>query len=264
MRLGLIGFGAIARALLDVLAREGTTPEATTVLVRPGAGADAAIARGLPMVTDAAGLIAVRPDLVIECAGQGAVAAHVADCLRAGIDTVVASVGALADAALHEALLAAARAGGGRLILPAGAIGAVDLLSALRASGINRLVYTGRKPPAAWAGTPAAEVVDLGALTAPVNIFEGDARAAALAYPKNANVAATLALAGPGFAATEVRLVADPGIARNVHEIAVRAGAADFEIRIEGHPSPDNPRTSLATVYSLAREIANRSREVAI
>ncbi|MFW5655236.1 MAG: aspartate dehydrogenase, partial [Roseicyclus sp.] len=254
-----------ARALLEVRAREGTTPEAATVLVRPGAGADAATARGLPTVTDAAGLISARPDLVVECAGQGAVAAHVADCLRAGIDTVVASVGALADAGLHEALLAAARGGGGRLILPAGAIGAVDLLSALRPSGIERLTYAGRKPPAAWAGTPpAADTVDLGALASPVTLFEGDARAAALAYPKNANVAATLALAGPGFAATEVRLVADPGIARNVHEIAVRAGAADFEIRIEGHPAPGNPRTSLATVHSLAREIANRSREVAI
>jgi aspartate dehydrogenase len=264
MRLGLIGFGAIARTLLDVLAAAGTTPAALTVLVRPGAGAEAAATRGLACVNDAAGLIAARPDLVIECAGQGAVAAHVAPCLGAGIDTVVASVGALADEDLHQALLAAARAGAGRLILPAGAIGAIDLLAALRPSGIARLVYTGRKPPAAWAGTKAAEELDLDALTAPVTIFEGDAREAALAYPKNANVAATLALAGPGFAATEVRLVADPGIARNIHEVRVRAGAADFEIRIEGHPSPDNPRTSLATVYSLAREVANRSREVSI
>jgi hypothetical protein len=28
----------------------------------------------------------------------------------------------------------------------------------------------------------------------------------------------------------------------------VRAGATDFVIRTEGHPSPENPRTSLATV----------------
>lgn len=264
MRLGLIGFGAIARTLLDVLAAAGTTPAAFTVLVRPGPGADAAAARGLACVPDAAGLIAARPDLVIECAGQGAVAAHVAPCLGAGIDTVVASIGALADEGLHEALLAAARTGGGRLILPAGAIGGIDLLAALRPSGIAQLLYTGRKPPAAWAGTPAAEALDLASLIAPTTIFEGDARTAALAYPRNANVAATLALAGPGFAATRVRLVADPGIARNVHEVSVRAGAADFDIRIEGHPSPDNPRTSLATVYSLAREVANRSREVAI
>jgi aspartate dehydrogenase len=264
MRLGLIGFGAIGSTLLDVLAAEGTAPEALFVLVRPGPGASAAAERGLPTVSEAAGLIAARADLVIECAGQGAVAAHVPPCLRAGIDTVVASVGALADEGLHASLLAAARAGGGRLVLPAGAIGAIDLLAALRPSGIARLDYTGRKPPAAWAGTPAERALDLGALTAPATIFEGDARAAALAYPKNANVAATLALAGPGFAATRVRLVADPGIARNIHEISVRAGAADFDIRIEGHPAPGNPRTSLATVYALAREVANRRRPVAI
>ena len=64
--------------------------------------------------------------------------------------------------------------------------------------------YRGAKPPAAWAGTPAAGIVDLDALEAPRVFFTGTAREAATAYPKNANVAATLALAGAGFEATAV------------------------------------------------------------
>jgi len=261
MHLGLIGFGNIGQALLRVLADEGATPARLTLLVRPGAGG---LPEGAVAVHDGAALAAARPDLVIECAGQGAVALHVPDCLRAGCDTVVASIGALADDALHDTLRAAARAGGARLILPAGAVGAIDLLAALRPSGITRLRYTGRKPPMAWAGTPAGDTLDLPGLTAPATLFTGTARDAARLYPKNANVAATLALAGPGFDATEVALVADPGVTRNVHEVQVSSGAADFSIRIEGHPSPDNPKTSLTTVYSLAREVLNRSREVAI
>lgn len=261
MHLGLIGYGNIGQALLRVLEGEGAAPARLTLLVRPGAR-DVPV--GAAVVHDAAGLVAARPDLVIECAGQGAVSAHVPGCLQAGLDTVVASIGALADAALDEALRAAARAGGARLILPAGAVGAIDLLAALRPSGITAVRYTGRKPPLAWAGTPAEEMLDLAALSSPATFFTGSARDAARLYPKNANVAATLALAGAGFDRTEVALVADPTVSRNVHEVQVVAGAADFTIRIEGHPSPDNPKTSLATVYSLAREVLNRSREVAI
>lgn len=270
MHLGLIGYGNIARTLMAILAREGAAPAHVTILTRPGQAESirAALAQDLPgragVVTDSAALIAARPDLVVECAGQSAVAAHATAVLRAGIETVIASIGALADPALLAAVEQAAAEGGGRIVLPAGAMGGIDILSALRPSGITAVAYTGRKPPMAWAGTPAEGLLDLPALTAPATFFTGNARAAATEYPKNANVAATLALAGIGFEATQVRLVADPGVTRNVHEVSVTAGAADYTIRIEGHPSPDNPKTSVTTVYSIAREVMNRSRRLAI
>ncbi len=263
MRLGIIGYGAIARELLAVLAREGAAPEAVIVLMRDPAQGKCDLP-GMVTVGSARALADARPDLVIECAGAAAVREHVPTCLAAGVDTVIASVGALADDGLHAALRAAARAGASRIVLPAGALGAVDLLAALRPSGIEELVYTGRKPPAAWRGSLAEDLVDLDGLNAPVTFFSGDARQAARDFPKNANVAATLALAGPGFAATRVQLVADPGATCNLHEVSLRAGVANFTIRIEGKPSPDNPRTSLTTAYSLAREVLNHSREVAI
>lgn len=263
MRLGIIGYGAIAHELLSVLAQEGAMPETVIVLTRDPAQANGQMP-GLQTVATAAELVAARPDLVIECAGASAVREHIATCLSGGIDTVIASVGALADSGLHDALRNAAQQGKSRLILPAGALGGVDLLAALRPSGIEELVYTGRKPPAAWRGSPAEKLVDLDRLSAPVTFFEGDAAQAARDFPKNANVAATLALAGPGFAATRVQLVADPDASGNLHEVSVRAGVGNFHIRIEGRPAPDNPRSSLTTVYSLAREVLNHSREVAI
>lgn len=270
MHLGLIGYGNIARTLMGVLAREGALPARLTVLSLPEFAAATAeavaadFAGPAQVVTGSADLIAARPRLVVECAGHAAVQAHATAVLRAGIETVVVSIGALADAALWDQVQAAARAGGTRAILPAGAIGGVDILSALRPSGIEAVAYTGRKPPLAWAGTPAEGILDLAALTDEAVFFTGNAREAATQYPKNANVAATLALAGLGFEATQVRLIADPKVTRNVHEYSVRAGAADYTIRIEGNPSPDNPKTSVTTVYSVAREVMNRSREVAI
>ena len=259
LRVGLIGYGSIGAALAQEIVEDPLLDGiALTVLVRPGRDMP------LPTVHDTAALVAARPDLVIECAGHGAVGALVPDCLAAGIDTVVASIGALADTALHERLIATARDSGARLILPAGAIGGIDLLAALRPSDISSVTYEGRKPPAAWAGSPAEQACDLTRLTSATVFFEGSAREAALAYPKNANVAATLALAGTGFDDTRVQLIADPAAAGNTHSYTVTSGGADYRIEIIGKPSPRNPRTSMATVYSLWREVANRAGPVAI
>ncbi len=270
--LGLIGFGAIAQGMLHVLAdtAEGL-PARLTVLVRAGkveatqTAAEALVAgRAQVAVTDdVATLIEAKPDVVTEAAGHSAVGFG-ADVLRAGIDFIAASIGAFAQDGVLERLQHAALEGGAQLTLPAGAIGGIDALAAAKLSGITQVIYTGRKPPHAWAGSPAEAVVDLGALTKAEAFFEGTARQAASQYPKNANVAATLALAGCGFDETQVRLVADPEATANTHEFSVRSGAVDFEMTLVGKASPLNPKTSQSTVLSLARALRNRSAAIII
>lgn len=199
-----------------------------------------------------------------ECASHTAVRDCGPAVLETGCDLVVISIGALSNDALRLELAHAARAAGARLILPPGAIGGIDALAAARLSGLESVVYTGRKPPLAWRGTPAERLVALDSLNAPTVFFEGSARKAAEDYPFNANVAAALALAGIGLDATKVRLVADPAIKRNVHEFAVSAGCGEFSVRLEGRPSPANPKTSLTAGYSVARELLNRAGPIAI
>ena len=270
MHLGLIGYGTIARGLVGILNREDAAPSEVTALSRPQSADRVQDTLGrnthgkARVVTDVDALVAAKPDLVVECAGHGAVREHATAVLRAGVETVIVSIGALADDALYSELVKAAKAGGTRFVLPPGAIGGIDLISALRASGITEVTYSGRKPPLAWAGTPAEDAVDLADLKSETVFFTGNAREAAIQYPKNANVAATLAFAGIGWENTRVRLIADPNVTRNVHEYTVASGGADYSIRIEGHPAPDNPKTSVTTVYSVAREVMNRQREVAI
>ncbi|MFV0244831.1 MAG: aspartate dehydrogenase [Qingshengfaniella sp.] len=266
--LGLIGFGAIAQAVVQTLCDRGAAPAQLTLLVRP-TGVDAAraavatiaghaIAR-IDVESDLSALIAARPDLVVECAGHSAVADFGAEVLAAGIDLVVASTGSLADDALLARLRAAALSGGAQLTVPSGAIGGIDALAAARLSTLEAVTYTGRKPPHAWKGTPAETLLDLDGLSEPTVFFEGSAREAAQTYPKNANVAATLALAGLGMEDTQVRLIADPSGAGNIHEFEVRSSAVDFTIRLEGKASPANPKTSQATALSLVRIVINRS-----
>lgn len=269
MHLGLIGFGNIAANLLDLLAKAAMVPERLTVLVQPASAGQAAqriaeLGAKAKVVTDAAALLALAPDLVVECAGHAAVAAHVPPILRAGTDVIQVSAGAMADAELAACLQQASKEGGGRIVLPAGAIGGVDLLSALSAAGGVTVAYRGVKPPQAWRGTPAEQALDLAAVTKATVFFHGTAREAALAYPKNANVAATLALAGAGFEATQVELVADPAAGGNCHSYRVTSPIANYSIEIENLPSPGNTKTSVSTIYSVLREIRNRREWMAI
>lgn len=253
--------------MLPVLAREGLSLSELHVLVRPGAAGRAAAKLGHPDATyheDVAGLIASAPDLVVEVATHDAVRDAVPACLRAGLTTVLVSVGALADAETEAALTQAAREGGAQLRLVPGAVGGIDALAAAKVSGLTSVIYTSRKPPAAWKGTPAEELLPLGTLASAATFYEGNARQAAQDYPKNANVAATVALAGLGFEDTQVQMIADPAAPGNIHEVTVTAEALEFTIRLQGHPLPENVKTSASTVYSVAREVLNAVRPVTI
>lgn len=260
MDIGIIGYGNIGRSLLRLIGDDPALGRVRPRLLTRRPVSDA----GVPCFQDIDAFLAGGLALVLECAGHGAVRAHVGACLRAGCDTIVASVGALTDPGLAARLDAAARTGSARLVLPAGALGGVDLLSALRAGGIDTVTYEGRKPPRAWRGSPVETALDLETLRDTTVFFDGSAREAAGTYPKNANVAATVALAGVGLDATRVRLIADPSASGNTHRVNVVAGGADFTIEVTGKPSPDNPRTSVTTAYSLLREIRNRLGPVVI
>jgi aspartate dehydrogenase len=231
------------------------------VICRPGREAAAEADLGAPACTSAAALPAGL-DCVVEAAGHAGLSAHGAAVLDRGLDLIAVSLGALADDSLMAALASAARSSGARLSLATGAIGALDALAAAREGGLRRVAYTGRKPPSGWAGSPAEEALDLGALQSAASHFEGTARACALAYPRNANVAAAVALAGAGFDATEARLVADPAIVANVHEIEAEGAFGRFRFSIEGHGLPDTPRSSALTAMSLVRAVRDRRRAV--
>jgi aspartate dehydrogenase len=192
------------------------------------------------------------------------VAEHGDKVLRSGTDLLVISVGALADPALLGRLKSAAHDGSSRILLPAGAIGGIDAIAAMRVAGLTSVRYRSRKPPAAWRGSPAEQVADLGKLTQRTVLFKGTAGEAALLYPQNANVAAAVALAGLGFDATEVELVADPDAPGNVHEIEAEGAAGRFAIQLQGKPSRSNPKTSALAAMSVARALLNERATIVI
>lgn len=253
----IIGCGAIGRLVLARL-RADASLRVTHVLER--ASRRDALQRSLG---DAVRVISeldeldAPPDCALECAGHAAVCEVVVPLLERGVNVAMVSVGALAEDALASRLEAAATAGRSQLTLAAGAIGGIDAIASARLAGLDDVVYTGRKPPLAWRGTPAEQAFDLAALGAATVVFEGSARKAAERYPKNANVAATVALAGLGLDRTQVRLVADPGIERNLHHVVARGAFGDLEVSMAGLPLPDNAKTSSLAAYSALRALSN-------
>lgn len=258
---GLIGFGGIGKAVLSRLTDEMTVePVLAGILVRAIDEQSA----DLPFVTDIEDLLRRGPRVVVECAGHEAVRRFGEKVLSSGVDLLIVSTGALADDELLARLRSAARGAGSRVIIPAGAVGGVDALSAARLAGLESVKYRGRKPPRAWQGSPTTEEMDLSQLEGPRVIYRGTAREAALAFPKNSNVAATVALAGLGFDDTEVELIADPTVSSNIHELDVRAESGDFSIALSGKPFAGNPRTSMLTAYSIVRTLLNLDEAIVI
>ena len=264
MKLALIGYGAIAGYvatkigdlagvdLTYVLCREGREAFAQNVL-----GGDIVAVNRFEDISDTV-------DLVIECGGHEALKAHSIGILSKGVDIVSVSSGVMSDDAFAAELLIACERGKANIQFASGAVGAMDALSAAQIGGLTEVTYTGRKKPAGWKGSRAEEVLDLDAIINAECHFRGTAREAARLYPKNANVAATIALCGVGMDQTQVKLYADPAVQQNIHEIKAQGAFGAFTFIIEGNALPNNPRSSALTAMSVVHAIETRLKTIRV
>ena len=152
----------------------------------------------------------------------------------------------------HPELEQAARDHGGRILVPTGALLGLDAVLAAREGRIDAVRMITRKPPGGLAGAPhlVANGIGVDGLSAPLLVFSGSARAAAIGFPANVNVAAALSMAGIGADRTTIEIWADPGVTRNIHRIELDSDAARIVLQIENVPS-ENPKTGRITAQSV-------------
>ena len=247
LRVAIAGYGAIGKSIAKHLLAGIPGLSLAAVGARNHAAARALLPDGVTVAD--VGALADLADIIVECAPSAVLPAIAEPALRAGRSVIVLSCGALLE---RMDLVDLARAHGGRILVPTGALLGLDAVSAAAEGTIHSVQMTTRKPPGGLAGAPhlVRNGINVDGLTEALLVFEGTAREAARGFPANVNVAAALSLAGIGADRTQIAIWADPAVTRNVHRIDVEADSARFTLQIENVPS-ENPRTGRITALSV-------------
>jgi aspartate dehydrogenase len=271
LNVALIGCGAIGTTLAKAI-DDGRAGEVRLSwiydLKQEKSGTLARKLRSKPRIAQSASEIYADKEvvLVIEAASQLAVEQYSMDILNSRKDLMVMSVGAFADQRLLKSLRKAAEKNDRRIYIPSGAILGIDGVKAAGLGKLQRVVLTTRKPPAALAYSEYLQGrgIRLKGLKHPRVVFDGSAREAVKAFPASVNVAATLSLAGIGLDKTRVRVVADPKLRRNVHEIYIKGDSGELTTVARNLPFPDSRRTSYLAALSAIRMLKNLSETIRI
>jgi aspartate dehydrogenase len=181
--------------------------------------------------------------LAVEAASQEAVKDYSSKILEKG-DLMIMSVGAL-DSKLYKEIYQVAEKYGRRIYIPSGAIAGVD---AVKAASLGRIyeveLVTTKNPRSLGLESKERKIV-----------YKGNARNAAKLYPKNINVCMTLSLASIGANKVKVKIISDPSVESNTHEIYVKGEFGKLETKVENVPLPENPKTSHLAALSAIKTL---------
>jgi aspartate dehydrogenase len=188
---------------------------------------------------------------VIEAASIEAAERYSVTLLERNKDLMIMSTGSFSNASFNRKILKLIREKGRKVYLPSGAIGGSDILRAVK-SQIDEVLLVTTKSINSIKGAPffAKRLINVDSITKETIIFEGTAEDAITEFPSNINVSALVSMAGIGFHKTKVRVVVDPFITTNQHEIRVKWKYGEFYIKVNNSPSPFNPKTSYLAVLS--------------
>jgi aspartate dehydrogenase len=261
-KIALIGYGAIGRSIVDRIIRfpiPGVQLVAVMMRRSQLGGPDFGVPNGVLATDNLGETLNTGADTIIEAAGQGAVKACGHMILGNGREFMVLSVGALAHDELRESLTREAIRGGGRIGIPSGALAGFDGLMAMREIGLTSVTYRATKPVEAWRGTSADFGKTLDQIRESTVIFSGSAKDAAIGFPKNANLAVAVAIAGVGLERTKVELVADPNTRSNVGHLVARGAKSELVVTVTNSGFESNPKSSQITGLSVISALSNRS-----
>ncbi len=267
--LGLIGCGAIGTVLAQAI-DEGQAGDTCLLIVfdRNIERAENLVRRlkSKPKVAKSVKELIECDDveLVIEAASQEAVKAYAVDVLKAGKDLMLMSVGALVDSKLLGEISRTAKEKERKVYIPSGAVAGLDGLKASAIGKIESVTLTTRKPVEGLIDNPYFREKTGGKVEKPTLVYEGPAAEACRLFPANVNVAATLSLAGIGADKTVVRVVADPTISRNIHEIEIRGDFGELQVYVENVPSAENPKTSFLAALSAIATLKRLTEPVVV
>ena len=255
LKIGLVGCGAIGTEIASAIDRKEISAELIAICDHTLGKAEMLMntLKKPPKKLGLSELVKVS-DIVVEAASQKAVPAVARAALEGGRDLMIMSVGALLEPDIFDMIKNLADKNGCKVYIPSGAISGLDGLKSARLGNIRRVTLTTTKNPIGFEGAPYVleRGIDLTKLKEATVLFEGPAVDAVRAFPANVNVAATLSLTA-GSSEVMVKVIADPNVSVNIHEIAAEGDFGRLTTRVENVPSPKNPKTSyLAALSAIA------------
>lgn len=214
---GIFGCGFLGNIVADAY-RMGFLSDyeliGVTSRTRASAEKTASAVGGCPVYDTIDDLIAAKPEYIVETARVEGVRDAAEKILRAGINMVVISIGAFADAAFYERCKQAAIEGGAKIHIASGAVGGFDVLQTVTLmaqaqnlkedAGITS--YTGAR---GFRNTPVWEE-HLLTDTERSKVFSGNAKEAIATFPRRVNVAVATSLATTGPEVTSVNMFSIP------------------------------------------------------
>lgn len=255
MKFGIVGCGNIG-ADLCIAVQKGEIPAEVVALTDIDANQAKVLLRSFQLDAKVCELDenAGRVDYLVECAVAGAVKGVLEAAIRHQTNCLILSVGGLLE---NVELCEEARKSGVQIQIPSGALCGLDGIRAAMQGGLHSVTLTTRKPPAGLEGAPylIEKGIDLAGLDQPLVVFEGTAREAVRAFPKNVNVAASLSLKGIGPDETRVRVIADPEATMNIHEVVAEGAFGRLKTVTENMPSPRNAKSSYLASLSAVAEL---------
>ncbi|MEM3510673.1 MAG: aspartate dehydrogenase [Nitrososphaerales archaeon] len=256
VRIGLIGCGAIGSEIAKAI-DEGLVPNAELKAaldknLQALHTLNTHLKKRYKPVKTLAELLKTNIDLIVEAASQQAVREYSEKILKSRKDLVVLSVGALLDRELLQRLLLLCQRYGCKIYVVSGALGGIDAVKAASIVGFSELSLTTRKHPRALASSPffAEKGIDPSSITEPTTLYEGGAVEAARLFPANVNVGATLTLAASPNREPTIRVIADPTLDVNIHEVVAKGKFGEISIVLKNKPFPNNPKTSYIAALS--------------
>ena len=251
-KIGLIGFGAIGQEVYKKISRK--TINGYNVI---GVFSDDIDLKKLPKKIKCKSfeeLLKKKPSIIIEVASVEACKDYAEKVLKSKIDFVCLSVCSFADRNFFKRISNLVKKIKNKIYIPTGAIAGIDAISS--ASLSNELKYVKliqRKPPKALLTISESKKIKNEKV-----LLRSTARKVCKEFPKNSNIAATLAMCGIGFDKTKVVVIADPKIKKNIAEIEALGKFGKLKVILENNPSK-NPKTSRLTAMSIILSLNKRN-----
>ena len=238
MIIGILGCGAIANVIVNNIISENLDIKINYFYDNDVERAEnlASIAGGVAVLNFE--YMVDKVDLVLEAASQSSVEILAPSVLEKGKDMIIMSVGALMDDELRNKLIKIAKRNNAKIHLPSGAVVGIDGIKAVANGNLEKVSLITRKSPRSLGKVIDKEEV----------LFEGKASEAVKKFPLNINVAATISLACKQD--IDVKIIVDPEVNRNVHEITVKGEFGEFKTRTMNFPCNANPKTSILAAIS--------------